>query len=239
MSGESEHSPWRADLAAYMLGSLDEDEQLALEQHLEECQACREELAWLRPAIDLLPESVEQVDPPPELRARLMAEVRSDAAEAGAPAAAESKREKPAAPGFLRGLLLRPATGLAAIALVAAGVGGYALNEGGSGSGDSTTTISSNGPGALRATLERSGDSGTLKLTGMEQATPTHVYEAWVQRGNQVKPSSLFDARHNGTASVALQKQLAGADAVMVTLEPRGGSRQPTSPAIVSVSAHG
>ena len=236
MSGETEHSPWRADLAAYMLGSLDEDEQRAVEQHLEACQACREELAWLRPAIDLLPESVEQVDPPPELRARLMAEVRSDAVDAGAPVAAET-RKRPDRAGFLRGFLLRPATGLAAVALIAAGVGGYALNEGGSGSGQDTTTFHTPGPGGLRATLERSGDSGTLKLTGMAQATPTHVYEAWVQRGGRVKPSSLFDARHNGTASVALEDQLHGADAVMVTLEPRGGSRQPTSPAIVNVSA--
>ena len=236
MSGETDHRQWRADLAAYMVGSLDEDEGRAVEQHLQECQACREELVWLRPAIDLLPESVEQVDPPPELRSRLMAEVRSDAAEAGAPAAPET-RKRPDRAGFLRGFLLRPATGLAAVALIAAAVGGYALNEGGSGSGDSTTTVSANGPGPLRATLERSGDSGTLRLTGMEQATPTHVYEAWVQRGRQVKPSSLFDARHNGTASVALEDQLGGADAVMVTLEPRGGSRQPTTPAIVNVPA--
>jgi len=80
MNAENDHRSWRADLAAYLLGSLDEEETRSVEQHLEGCQVCRDELVWLRPAIDLLPESVAQLDPPPELRDRLLAEVRSDAA---------------------------------------------------------------------------------------------------------------------------------------------------------------
>jgi anti-sigma-K factor RskA len=236
MNGSSDHRRWRAELAAYALGSLEEDERRATEQHLEECRTCREELRWLQPAIDLLPESVEQLDPPPQLRERLLAEVRTEAAH---PAAAEPARERPARAGFLRGFLLRPATGLAVVALIGAGIAGYALNEGGSDAGGGTTTISSQGPGSLRAKLERSGDSGTLRMTGLEQATPTHVYEAWVRQGTKIKPSSLFDARQNGTASVALQNQLDGADAVMVTLEPRGGSRQPTSAPVINVPTRG
>jgi anti-sigma-K factor RskA len=234
MNPENDHSSWRADLAAYALGSLDEDEKRTVEQHLEECQVCREELVWLQPAIDLLPESVAQVDPPPQLRDRLLAEVRSDAAEPAV--AAEPTREKPSRKGFVRGFLLRPATGLAAAALIVAGIGGYALNEGGSDSGGNTTTISAQGPGSLHAKLERSGDSGVLKLTGLHQASPSHVYEAWVQSGNEIRPTSLFDARHNGTASVSLENHLDGANAVMVTVEPRGGSHQPTSPPVINVA---
>ena len=233
MNAGNDHRRWRAELAAYLLDSLEEDEQRSVERHLDECEDCREELRWLRPAIDLLPASVAQLDPPPELRERLLAEVRSEVAR---PAATGPAREKPARAGFLRGFLLRPATGLAVVALIAAGIAGYALNEGGTDSGDATTTVRAQGPGSLRAKLERHGNSGTLRLTGLEQATPTHVYEAWVSRGNTVKPSSLFDSRHNGTATVALEDELEGADAVMVTLEPRGGSRQPTSPAVISVA---
>jgi hypothetical protein len=36
MNSGADHSSWQADLAAYMLGSLDEDEQRTVEQHLEE-----------------------------------------------------------------------------------------------------------------------------------------------------------------------------------------------------------
>jgi anti-sigma-K factor RskA len=233
MSHDHDNDRWRAELAAYALGSLEDDERQSVESHLSGCETCREELSWLQPAVDLLPESVAQLDPPPELRERLLAEVHSDAA---APATAEREREKPAREGFLRGFLLRPATGFAVVALIGAGVAGYALNEGGSDSGGNTTTISAQGPGLLHAKLERSGDSGVLKLTGLHQASPSHVYEAWVQRGTAVRPTSLFDARHNGTASVLLENHLDGADAVMVTVEPRGGSHQPTSPPVINVA---
>jgi anti-sigma factor RsiW len=224
----------RADLAAYLIGSLDDGERAAVEQHLDGCEACRRELRWLQPAIDLLPESVAQVEAPPQLRERLLAEVGADPGVA--PAAPDRRRAAERRGGFLRGFLLRPATGLAALALVAAAVAGYAIAGGGSGS--ATTTIPGQGPGSLRAALERSGDSGTLKLTGLRQAPSSHVYEAWVQRQQgQVAPVSLFDARHNGTASVSLDHKLDGVQAVMVTVEPRGGSHQPTAPPLISVAA--
>ncbi len=235
MNAPSEHSPWRGDLAAYLLGSLEEDERTAIESHLDGCDACREQLRWLQPAIDLLPEAVAQVEPPPQLRERLLAAVGS---EAGVEPASEVKERRRASGGrgFLRGFLLRPATGLAGLALVAAAVVGYTLA--GSGSSSPTTTIPGQGPGSLRAALEQSGDSGTLKLTGLRQAPSSHVYEAWVQRQHgRIAPVSLFDARHNGTASVSLEHRLDGVQAVMVTVEPRGGSPQPTTPTVISVPA--
>ena len=50
MSTTSEHSRWRADLAAYLLGSLEPEEVEALERHLERCGTCRDELRWHLPA---------------------------------------------------------------------------------------------------------------------------------------------------------------------------------------------
>jgi anti-sigma-K factor RskA len=234
VNGPSEHSSWRGDLAAYLLGSLEDDERLAVERHLEGCESCRQELRWLQPAIDLLPESVAQVEPPPELRERLLAEV---GAAPGVEPAREVKERRRASGGrgFLRGFLLRPATGLAALALVAAAVVGYTLNNGSS-SSPPTTVTRAQGPGRLRAALDRSGDSGTLRMTGLRQAPSQHVYQAWVQEpSGKVNPISLFDARHNGTASVSLEHRLGRAAAVMVTVEPRGGSHQPTSAALITV----
>ena len=91
----------------------------------------------------------------------------------------------------------------------------------------------------MHATLEKSGDSGTLMLTGLEEARRGRVYEAWVQKGGRTEPSSLFDARRDGTASTAIPHQLNGADTVMVTVEPRGGSKHPSSSPIVSVALPG
>lgn len=235
MNGERDHMRWRADLAAYLLGSLEDHEHDAVDRHLEGCEACREEVLWLRPAVDLLPASVAQVDPPPELRERLLAEVHAEAAPSPAQVAEERARRPAARQGSLRRFLLRPAMGLAGVALVAAVVAGYAIHDDGS-APTTPTTFHGQGAGSLRASLERRDDSGTLKLTGLRQAPASQVYEAWVQRGSRIRPASLFDSRQNGTASVALEHRLAGVDAVMVTLEPRGGSRQPSSPPVVNVA---
>jgi hypothetical protein len=61
------------------------------------------------------------------------------------------------------------------------------------------------------------------------------VYEVWVQRDGRLEPSSLFVPRRNHSADAAVPGQLNGADAVLVTKEPRGGSRRPTSAPLLSV----
>jgi hypothetical protein len=62
------------------------------------------------------------------------------------------------------------------------------------------------------------------------------VYETWVRRGNGVEPSSLFTLRRNRSGDAAIPGPLEGADAVLVTAEPRGGSSQPTSRPLLQAS---
>jgi hypothetical protein len=50
-----------------------------------------------------------------------------------------------------------------------------------------------------------------------------------------MRPSSLFVLQRNGTASAAIPKHLDGARRVLVTVEPRLGSDQPTSTPLVAV----
>jgi anti-sigma-K factor RskA len=239
VTGARDHRRWRADLAAYALGALEPDEDAAMARHLEECERCRDELRWLQPALDLIGETVPQMEPPPGVKARLMADVRSDAAEAEVPEAetrpaASRKRGR----AGLRGFLWRPAAALGAMALVAALIAGYAIRGGGAESATTTMQTVAQG-GAIHATLERSGDSGTLQLTGLRQARKGHVYQAWVERGNRFLPSSLFEAGADGRASTAIPHQLHGARGVLITVEPRGGSRQPTSSPIVTITMPG
>jgi anti-sigma-K factor RskA len=220
------HDSWRDDLAAYLLGALEPQESQRLERHLDECEECRERLEWLRTAVDVLPESVPQLEPPPDLRARLMQEVRESAAQ---------PRTDRARGGGLRGWLDRPAAvALATVALIAAGVAGYELGTGGGGASTTTLTGPQAKSGAL-AKLERSGDSGTLQVSGLSQLPRSQVYQAWVQRDGHMEPSSLFAARSNGRGTAAIPHGLDGAQAVVVTVEPHGGSRQPTSSPLVSV----
>lgn len=77
---DTNHERWNDDLAAYMLGALDPEETVELERHAERCERCRNQLRWLTPAVQALPDSVERLEPPQKLRSRILAEVRSDVA---------------------------------------------------------------------------------------------------------------------------------------------------------------
>jgi len=224
---ENGHERHRDELAAYLLGALEPGEAAELERHLAGCKECRTELEWLRPAVQLLPESVQRVEAPPELRGRLMDQVRSEAESAAAPARA--RRWGTGA------WSLRPLAGLAALALVVAAVGAYAIGSGDSGGGNTTTVVAGRSPGVV-AEVVRDGSSGTLHLANLHQLPRDEVLQAWVQRGKRVvSAKTLFVPNQDGTASATID-DMDGVKTVMVTAEPRGGSVQPTSPPIASVS---
>jgi anti-sigma-K factor RskA len=225
---ENGHERRRDELAAYSLGALEPGEAAELERHLAGCEECRTELEWLRPAVQLLPESVARIEAPPELRERLMEQVRSEAASAPVPRRVRRWR-------IGARWSLRPVAGLAALVLVVAAVAAYAIGSSDSGSGNTTTVVTGHSPGVV-AEVVRDGSSGTLHLTNLHQLPPDEVLQAWVQRGKRViSAKTLFVPNQDGTASATID-DMEGVNTVMVTAEPRGGSVQPTSPPIASVA---
>lgn len=233
------HEALRANIAAYALGALGADEHNLLEEHLADCAACRGELRWLAPAIDVLPASVEQREPPQRLKRELMRVVERDVAEA--------RREERIAErkGFAARVLglsaLRPAIGLATVLLVVAGVAiGVLATQSEDRPDEETTTLQARGLGGadVDASLAVSDptEGGTLRVGSIDPVDRGHVYQLWVQRDGDYQPSSLFVPREDGSAEAAVTQSLEGADAVLMTEEPRGGSDQPSSPVYASVA---
>jgi anti-sigma-K factor RskA len=220
-----DHNRWSEDLATYMLGALERDEAAEFERHLESCERCREEMAWLEPAVQTLPEAVERQEPPRQLRAALMAEVRDDAREAAA---------RPA-PSRRRRWLLKPAMGFAVVALLVAGVVGYEVGNGGSDEGGGASTLERQ-VGSLTVKMVQEGDSGTLQLSGVHQLPPDKVLEAWVQREGEVEAvPALFVPNSDGQAETRIA-DMNGVEVVMVTEEPQGGSKAPTGEPIMTMA---
>jgi anti-sigma-K factor RskA len=219
-----DHNRWSEDLAAYVLGALDRDEAAELERHLEGCERCREEMRWLEPAVQTLPEGVERTEPPPQLRETLMAEVRDDIREAQPrPAPARSRR-----------WLLKPAMGFAVVALLVAGVVGYEVGNDGAGEGGASTLERQ--VGKLTVKMVQDGDSGTLHLSGVHQLPPDKVLQAWVEREDQVEAvPALFVPNRNGQAETRIA-DMNGVEVVMVTEEPQGGSEAPTGEPIMTMA---
>jgi len=231
----SDHTRWSEDLAAYMLGALEPGEAAEFERHLDDCERCQGEARWFEAAVNSLPESVERQEPPPGLRAALMAEVRADAQ-------GEERRERGGwLPGWLREGFgargLRIATGLAVVAFAIAIAAGYEIGKGGSGSESNGggVTLSSHEHG-ITAKMVSEGEGGTLQLAGVRQLPPGKVLEAWVRREGTVEAvPALMVPDRKGQAETTITS-MKGVDTVMVTEEPQGGSEAPTSPAIVTMS---
>ena len=222
----SDHNRWSEDLAAFVLGALEREEAVAVERHLEGCSRCQEEMRWLQPALQALPESVERQEPPPQLRESLMAEVRADA------------RAETAGEGQARarswGWLLRPAAGFAVIALLVAAAVGYEVGKDGSGGGGGTTVERQ--VGGIDVKMVQEGNSGTLQLAGVHQLPPDKVLEAWVEREGQVEAvPALFVPDREGQAETRIA-DMSGVAVVMVTEEPQGGSEAPTGEPIMTMA---
>jgi hypothetical protein len=231
--------PDRDDLVAYSLEALDPRETAEVEAHAPSCARCTRELEALAPAVAVLGESVEQLEPPPELRERVLAVVREEAeakqAELTGARASQEATARRERRGF-RGLLMRPAVGLAGLAIVGAGVGGYLVaDESGNGGGESTVPVVAQK--GIGGTLAVDDTSSMLDLHGLKhQLTGRQVYQVWVAQGSTVRPSSNFIPDSSGRAMTAVDGPLGKGTKVMVTLEPHPGETAPTAPVLLSAT---
>jgi anti-sigma-K factor RskA len=234
----SAHDPFRDDAGAYLLGALEDGERRAFEDHLSGCAQCREEVERLAVARDALPRSVDQLAPPPTLKAALMEQVRGASDPSGAPA-----REQPRRRSRWRELLVARPAAAAAAAVLALGIAAGALvgtlgGDGGGGERTLSAVVDQTRMPAGRATLllPADGEGAQLRVEGMQQPQAGKVYEVWIKHGVRVTPSSLFTVERDGSGAAAIPHDLSDADAVMVTREPAGGSTRPSEPPVVMVS---
>ena len=228
MTGEH---PDRDDLVAFALGALEQGDERAVEAHVPSCARCTRELEALVPAVAVLGESVEQLEPPPELRERVLAVVRSEAAGEREQDARPVRRERRG----LRGFLLRPAVALATVAVIAAGVAGYLVRDTGGGGGETTVAVMPATPG-IGGSLKVGENSSLLELRGMPKLTGNEVYQVWVMQDNSVRPSSNFIPDDSGRATTGVDGHLGDGARVMITKESAPGHTTPTPPILLSAT---
>jgi anti-sigma factor RsiW len=232
----------RDDVASYVLRALPDDEHERFEAHLTTCEECRRDLAELQVAADTLPLAAVQVAPPPELRDRIMATVRSEAELLGAAGAradqpapertAEAPRRKRRWSLSLRPL---PAVGLATAVLAVAVVAGVLVVGGDDAQTVQAKVTLASTPDA-RASLEVKGSEGKLTVRNFPPAGGGRVYETWRMRDGKPVPAGLFRVGDDGGATLAIEEPLESGDQVLVTVEPGGGSAEPTSKPIAAAA---
>jgi len=236
---------WNELLGAYALGACTPDEQDGLRAHMHHCPTCTAELLELGAAREALLTSVPRAAAPPELKSRVMQQVRADAElfsaakarESGqAPgSAADTKPERRERRSWWRMPVPLAVAGACAVVLAVGGVLGGTLVGGEDGGSPSTRTVSAKvdsaqAPGGSGRLVVAEGGGSQLVVTGMPSPGRGRVYEVWLLSGAGAPhpAGALFSVDHAGSGSAAVPGSLKNVDQVLVTSEPAGGSQQPT-----------
>ena len=221
--------------APYALDALDELERARFEAHLETCADCREELAGFTATAGRIGESMQQA-PPPLLRERLMAEI------AHTP---QQRRTVVDQPGRFRRVLPRLAVA-AALLVGAAGAGGYLVEHQraedlsvqnvtvstilGAADADTQTKAFDDG-GNMRMVSSVSQDSAVVVAKDLPAPGKEKVYQLWMIDDDVPHSQGTF-----ATSGTTIMQGLGSADRIAITIEPAGGSKQPTTPPIATMA---
>ncbi|MEU9735129.1 anti-sigma factor [Streptomyces sp. NPDC048002] len=229
---------------AYALHALSDEEREAFERHLSGCEACAQEAAELSATAARLGLAVS-VTPRPELRERVLRRVTG------------VRQETPGATPLRRsGRTVRRARplsrwALAACLAAAAAFGGTAVwqhqraedaveraRRAEQGAGEIAAVLSA--PDARTRAAELAGgatgtvvvsrgqDRAVFLASGMASPPEGKVYQLWFEDDGTMRPAGLMDPGRADQA-VLMEGPVDDASGMGVTVEPAGGSEQPTS----------
>jgi len=241
---QGEHTPFFENIPAYAVGALDADEIAALEAHLERCASCRTELAEYRAMSESLLMAVPPKQPSAMLRRRLQSQL---------PGA-----RKKSLPKFTWDFY-RLAAGIAIIALLAMNL--VYLNqtrqiqkqqaELASQMNDTQFALAMlSYPGVERLSIDSDNLAGSFLLDNdrnvaalivwnMPQLSKDQTYQAWLidPQGERVS-AGIFRPQTDQTYTtqiITADKGFSNYVGIGVTVEPAGGSDQPTGERVLKV----
>jgi anti-sigma-K factor RskA len=222
---------------AYVLHALSEEERAMFAQHLEECQACRDEVRELAETVGRMG-ATEATRPPAALRARVLA--AADRQPQLPPVVVPLERAR------TRRRLVRLVVAAAAVVVVVAGsVFGISRLQGRNEPPVASPSVSQvfhapdvrkatvptvNG-GRLRVALSPKWGRMAVATSGLEPLPRQKVYQLWtLHDGRATSVGVVKDVRTGKVMPIP-----ASGTTVAMTVEPTGGSAQPTTKPIVQV----
>jgi len=246
----------------YVLDALTPDEKQAVDAHLEDCHEEHPDFEELGAVVPALATLVDPVAPPAALKAAVMAAYRAEVGASSnaqatpwqinvgdrTPARSLSRSRMPAWTGWA-------AAGVAVLLLAVLSVVGLNLRA----QADHANAVAAEmsqaiaaltAPGSQVVTLHGSGPAADVNgfaafpasTTGNGYMVMTHVppapsgkmYQAWYIVDGTPTSAGTMSVDPDGKVVAAGLKPLDGATTVAVTVEPAGGSQQPTSEPIIT-----
>ncbi|HEX2991355.1 MAG TPA: anti-sigma factor [Anaerolineales bacterium] len=221
-------------LPGYAIGSLDADELKRVEEHLSSCWICRNELSAFQTVADELAFAAPLAAPSADAKERLMQRVQS---------ARPKEQERPVhtAPARPFWERLLPAWGLASLFLILGLAASsfvlwqrvnnpeFATAPGGMRAVPLSATDAA--PGATGFVLiSADGDDGALVVDGLPPLGEEQEYQLWLIRDGERTSGAVFSTDERSYAGMRIRapRSLLDYSAVGITIEPTGGSPNPT-----------
>lgn len=236
-------------ISMYALGSLSAEERRTVKQHLAECAECRDLYRAGLAVVEMLPRSVEPVEPSRETKLKLFARVDADLAQAS-PRFSTPLRA-PVLPTPRRSWFARPLFAFAVLALLALiGIGSWILLNNLQSPDQRAIASILNDPNVQRVALSGTKDApaafgevymvpghsqAVLKVGGLAPLPQEKGYEFWFFRGGDPQASTVFTVNPDGTSTVLVQAndKVENFKGWGVTIEPRAGVPKPTGPIVI------
>ncbi|MGW1721942.1 anti-sigma factor [Streptomyces sp. NPDC002306] len=229
---------------AYVLHALSDDEREAFENHLADCEPCAQEAAELGATAARLGLAVA-VTPRREMRERVLHRITTVRQEAPGSA------PQPLAGRTVLRTRLLSRWALAACLAAATALGGTTLwqhrqaedalsraQRAEQGAEQIAAVLSAPDAGTRAAKLadgatgtvvvSRERDKAVFVVSGMARPPAGKVYQLWFDDDGTMRSAGLMDPGR-GDQAVLLRGTVDGASGMGITVEPAGGSQQPTS----------
>lgn len=238
-------------IGAYVLDAVGSAERDLVEAHLSECKECRSEVTELREAAVHL-SAGHEVAPPTELRSRILGAINAPTSVTDAPSetaasrtytdSADSRREPTSSP---RALTNKSVWGLAAAGLLAVGGWGIWQNVAGDLSpideviqaSDAQTYTTQYEGETVTVVSSSSVDRAVLRAGALPDLDEGQTYQAWwVGADENITSAGLISSdRSAAELEIALEGDPENVAAFALSVEPAGGSPQPTTDPVVIV----
>jgi anti-sigma-K factor RskA len=214
-------------IAGQALYALSDEDSERVALHTAECERCRVQLREAEAIAASLAYAAPALEPPPDLRERLLAAVEpvvTPPAPSPAPALEPRRQPSPRLGWWPR------ISAVAVPVLAAAAIGLLVWNVSLRGNLDSLEHNLQSGHatrlGDIGTVVTKPGGSATL-YASVVRAPQGKTYEAWVIHGQAAVPAGLFDG--GGKLTLTLTRPAKPGDVIAVTIEPAGGSKSPTT----------
>lgn len=227
-------------LGAYVLDALDDAEARRMEEHLSWCSEHAAAAAELRATQSLLALTAGDVEPPPELRERIVQAVAASPSQSPAesrpvsgpaPAVVPIRRAPPS-----RWAPRRAYLAVAAALLVSLGVGGVIGYWVSQNQQPLTYTFQgdpSRAPGAeARLVYFKGRQQAVLAVSGLPRLTAGHVYELWLIKSG-VPLDEGISGEPNGKLAAQITGDLSLFDQLAITIEPGEQPLPTTTPILI------